>query len=191
MRLSQEVWTAWSYQGVVRAVLIAFKRDGDAELAHLLSNALTSVVRSVLNSTANTGSSAVDAIVIPPSRRDAYSQRGFRPLELVARQSGLRVECPFKVASHVTDQVGLTESERLRNLAHAFVPRVSMIAPRRQSLPRWRGKRVLLLDDIVTSGATLRELERATNALGAEVVGRIALAETPQRTPRKPPVTSS
>ncbi|WP_369688378.1 ComF family protein [Actinomadura macra] len=72
----------------------------------------------------------------------------------------------------VSDQAGLTVSERAANLAGALeaVPRAKVA-----------GRRVVLVDDVITTGATLAEAARALRAADAEVIGAATLAATQRR----------
>jgi predicted amidophosphoribosyltransferase len=72
----------------------------------------------------------------------------------------------------VADQAGLDTSGRARNLAGA-------LAARRCA----DGLRVVVVDDVVTTGATLAEATRALRAAGAEVLGAAVVAATVRRRP--------
>jgi predicted amidophosphoribosyltransferase len=73
----------------------------------------------------------------------------------------------------VTDQVGLGRAERAANKNHSLVARRSLSSVA-----------VILVDDIVTTGATLLEARRAVFAAGGTVVGLATLAETRRLLPR-------
>ena len=79
-------------------------------------------------------------------------------------------------------QKDLGSADRAVNLTGAFV-----------ALGRLDGRRFLVVDDVLTSGATIREAVRAIRAAGGEVVGGAALAFTPRSavTPLRGPVTSA
>ncbi|WP_242903273.1 ComF family protein [Actinomadura terrae] len=76
----------------------------------------------------------------------------------------------------VDDQAGLNATERAANLAGALEvnPRTDMT-----------GRRVLLADDVITTGASLAESARALRAAGAEVTAAATVAATPLRRPRR------
>jgi predicted amidophosphoribosyltransferase len=71
----------------------------------------------------------------------------------------------------VTDQVGLTHEQRARNLAGALVVRPTATA-------RLALRPVVLVDDVMTSGATLADAARAIRAVGGWPVGAAVLAAT-------------
>jgi predicted amidophosphoribosyltransferase len=77
----------------------------------------------------------------------------------------------------VADQAGLAAADRARNLATAM-------GVRRGWAGRTVGTAVIVVDDVVTSGATLVEAARALRAAGALVVGAVTVAATPRRTGR-------
>ena len=76
----------------------------------------------------------------------------------------------FAAARPHTSQKQLDVDERDRNLRGAFRLRHSVA-----------GHRILLIDDVVTTGATLREAARVLREGGAEVVGAAVVASTRRR----------
>jgi predicted amidophosphoribosyltransferase len=89
---------------------------------------------------------------------------------IVARESGLPCD-PFLLSrvKHTRQQVGLTKAQRQQNLQGAF--RVSADAKARLD-----GKRVLLVDDVLTTGATANAASRALLRGGAASVDILAFA---------------
>lgn len=98
------------------------------------------------------------------SRRYA---RGFNQAELLCAR--IPHDSSILIRTRRTrPQVGLTESERLRNLEGAFYASPTVI-----------GKRILLIDDVLTSGQTARECARALRTAGAAEVGFLAFCGEP------------
>lgn len=107
-------------------------------------------------------------IAVPPRNRKNYRKRGFDPALRLARKSfepRVRV-IALRANRKVSDQRVLSSSDRKTNLLGAF----------RSNLPP--GSRVILFDDVVTTGSTLREMARAVEEKGSIVVGVCVLAET-------------
>lgn len=164
------IMTAMPYAGVARSAITTLKQHGNRRIARSLGAALLSVAF------ADPASTLADLLVMPPSRHSAYRRRGFHPIELVAHAAGLSVMNPFTVDRLALDQRSLSASQRQTNLAGAF----SLRSGWESTLV---GKRVALVDDVVTTGATLAELTRAATEAGAEVVSAWVLTETVRRIP--------
>ncbi|MGH9578728.1 MAG: ComF family protein, partial [Terriglobales bacterium] len=101
-------------------------------------------------------------------------ERGFNPALEIARVVGrkLGVAILRGGASRVRDtgsQSGLKRAARQRNLRGAFAIDRDL-----------RGRRVAIVDDVLTTGATAQSLARALEAAGAEVCGVWVVARTPQ-----------
>lgn len=149
------------FEGVPARVVRALKEDGRTGLARALAPALQAAVEAV-------GGPAVVVVPVPTSRA-AFRRRGYRVVELVARRAGLRATPLLRQARATADQRGLARDERRRNVAGSL--RATDAA----------GLRVVIVDDVVTTGATLREAARALRAAGAEVVGAAVVAATPAK----------
>jgi len=104
-------------------------------------------------------------------------ERGFNPPGLVARELGraLGVRVDYDALERVRDtpsQTGLSRAGRLRNVAGAF-------ALRRPGTPL--PARIWLVDDVVTTGATLREAASVLRRGGVARVVGLCVARTPAR----------
>lgn len=159
-----EVVTGAEYAGVVRRLLLALKEEGRVDAAAPLA----ALLRAVL-STALAGGPVV--LVGPPGSYSRRLRRGYDPVELIVRAAGGRVARPLRRVRVSLDQKRLGRLDRRGNLDGAF----------RARRPFDTATSVVLVDDVVTSGATLLELRRAVEAAGGRVRGAIALARTPLR----------
>lgn len=154
------------YEGAAARVIRAVKEQGRTELVRVLAPALEAAV-AVAALAAMPDSGGVPAVVVPvPTSRAAMRRRGYRVVDLIARRAGLRTERLLLPAGVALDQRSLGRDERRRNAAGTMRARDAA------------GRRILVVDDVVTTGATLDEAVRALRAGGADVVGAAAVAAT-------------
>jgi predicted amidophosphoribosyltransferase len=185
------VWFGSDYTDVVARVLRAWKDRGRPDLTDPLSLILSELLRNVLDPAA-VGTDPVDPLVDPagtvlvpvPSRGAARRERGgdmwrdavLRAADRYRRDGGgpVRVAPVLTLGRRVRDQSGLTSVQRFRNLSGAMrVPRGgSGIVGRRACL---------VVDDIITTTATVGEAVRTLCDNGVKVVGVLALSATPRR----------
>lgn len=159
------VHTALRYESEVRRIVLAFKEEGRTDLARVLAFPLGEAIRASLLEHPG-------AVLVPvPSSREGYRRRGFDPVLWLLRRTGRRFERMLVPARTTAVQKSLGRKERAENLRDAFVARRSA-----------RGRRVILVDDILTTGATLSEASRALSAAGGTVVGAATMAFTPRLT---------
>ncbi|MBV2154223.1 ComF family protein [Kitasatospora sp. SUK 42] len=165
------------YAGPVRQLLLAHKERGALRLAGPLGEALGRAVRSALGARAG----AAPLLLVPmPSARAAVRARGHDPTLRLAgaaarslRRAGLdaRATPLLRHARPVADQAGLTAAERRRNLRGALTV-----------LPRARhglaDRQPVLVDDLVTTGASLAEAARALAAAGLTARAAATVAAT-------------
>ena len=118
----------------------------------------------------------VDAVMPIPLYKDRLRQREFNQSALIAKYTAkntgtsLLVDCLVKVRDTMP-QVGLTSMERRRNIKNAFeVEKKELI----------KGKDILLMDDVITTGATVRECSKVLKKAGAANVYVMALAHSPR-----------
>lgn len=180
-------WAVCAYAGPVRRAIVASKEDGRRALADALGLALGRSVDAAVRSTAGGRSGSPVWLVPVPSSASALRRRGDDPLLRLVRQAtvhlrrdGLPVALvpALRVRGRPDDQAGLGTAARAANLAG-----------RHDVHPRWRhrlgagpsGVRVILLDDIVTTGATLTEAARALVLGGAGDVRAAVVAATQRR----------
>ncbi|MBF4460875.1 ComF family protein [Pseudoclavibacter sp. VKM Ac-2867] len=177
------VVAACDYEGPVKALLASLKERGRADAARPLSLLLRSAVSAFADSARGSRQAAVRSgldsaawvpVLIPSSARSIRA-RGYVHLALLWEQAlpGTRSARALRLVRSVQDQAGLTASARADNLRCAFAAE-----------PGLAGARVVLIDDVVTSGATMREAVRALEMVGAVVVGGVVVAETVRRSAR-------
>lgn len=105
------------------------------------------------------------AAVPVPIHWSRRCQRGFNQAELIAEQMPLLLKGALVRARATRPQVGLSGSDRASNIAGAF--RASALVA---------GRKLILIDDVVTSGNTARECSQALLQAGAAEVGVLSFA---------------
>lgn len=162
---SVPVWSGLRFDGVPARIIRCLKEEGRTSLAGALAPALAAAV-------ARAGVREGDALIVPvPTSRAAFRRRGFRVVDLIALRAGLPVVRALRVARRTADQRGLDVYARRRNVAGSLVARGVA------------GARVVVVDDVLTTGATIDEAVRALRVAGAEVVAAATVAATPRRAP--------
>ena len=164
MPLGGDVIAAVPFAGRPRDVLLGFKYGNRRQLAHHFAGLLVNRLLA-----AGVRPRDIDVVTWAPTSRQRRQRRGFDQAELVARRVAAQMGVPCR---RLLDrdggpaQTGLDRATRL----HGPVFRAS---------PSAAGRRVLVVDDVVTTGSTLRSAEAAIRRAGAVSVRRAAVATTP------------
>lgn len=184
-------WTAGSYDDLARRLVSAHKERSALGLTRVLGERLALAVLALL-AAARLDEPAVvhgPVLLVPvPSARRAVRERGFDAGLALARAAARRLPGaragPLLVpARRVADQSGLGAVERQQNLAGAFHVRTGLLGASRLVTS---GAAVVVVDDVVTSGASLAEATRALRAGGVQVLGAATVAATVRRHPPGP-----
>jgi ComF family protein len=157
-------WCA-AFTGPVRAAVHALKYGGERRLVGPLAALMAERWRRT--------SRGGDLLVPVPVHAARRRERGFDQAEELARVVGriLDVEVATCLARRqkTTAQHALGRSDRARNVGHAFA-----VAPRREASVE--GRWVVLVDDVMTTGATLRGCAAVLHEAGARGVSALTLA---------------
>jgi predicted amidophosphoribosyltransferase len=184
-------WAATSYDGAVRAMILGHKERCLLGLARPLGGLLATAVLAALDDLdiAADGHPARVLLVPVPSRPSSVRQRGQDPTSNLVRVAAARLVTLGRPAACLTllrtrpglaDQAGLDAGARALNLAGAFrthTPTLRRLAGREGPV------HVVVCDDVLTTGATAAEAQRALRAVGLPSVAAVAVAATRRRTP--------
>ncbi|HSK09311.1 MAG TPA: ComF family protein [Vicinamibacterales bacterium] len=166
--------SAGEYAGALRQVLHALKYDGRESLARPVAALMRERGEAVLR-----GAGLVVPVPLNWLRR---WQRGFNQAEALARHLGLPV-CHALVRARATQpQVGLPAARRHRNVRGAFRPAAGPRAWTRMApaaATRVKGSVVVLVDDVATTGATLRACAEVLKGMGVREVRTLTAARAP------------
>lgn len=165
------LWRALEYGGAARGILLAFKDGGRADVAPALAAVLRRLVRAALAELPAELRGRVELATIP-STWAAYRRRGYAHVPLLLRRAGYRDSGALRAVRQTRDQSELNTRQRYANRERSLAVQDAC-----------RGQAVLIIDDIVTSGATILEADRAFRSAGSRVVGAVALARTERRFP--------
>ena len=149
--------SAFVYRGPVRSLVLLYKDRRRYPLSRLMGRALARHVRKTWPQ------AAWDAVVYVPSPWRRRWSRGFESAGLVAREAATLLGLPchrwLRPRKAPAAQKGLSRARRRENVRAAFTAR------RREV----EGRNLLLVDDVRTTGATLRECARTLSRAGATV----------------------
>ena len=158
--------SAYRSRGVVRFVILQFKYNRQLHLRHPVAEWLQEAMNDARLRDRN-----FDCIVPVPLHPARFRERGFNQAELLAKILGrginLTVSRALERTRYTTTQTAFDRTERMENLRGAFRLRKKIGV---------RGLRVLLVDDILTTGSTLSECARVLREAGTQSVYAVTAA---------------
>ena len=155
------------YENPLKEAIHKFKYDKIRELAEPLSEILIERLAD--------GFPRGDFVLVPiPLSRQREAERGFNQAEILAKKIGKAFEIPvcenvLRKIKNVAPQMKLKRSDRLENIKGVF--------SLRQNVEKIKNKTILLVDDVMTTGATLNEAGGVLKKAGAKNVWGLVLAK--------------
>jgi predicted amidophosphoribosyltransferase len=166
------------YQGAVKRVLISYKERGVVGVDRYLARPLRAAVKRLGAEVSLDGA----VVVCVPHSRPGWAKRGRHPTRHLVRVAGwahalapvraLRIPPSVRPVSTVSNQKSRSRRERL-SIPPTFVGGMDV-----------SGRRVLLVDDVLTTGISLEYAARAIDSCGGIVVAAAVVAATPPKTQR-------
>lgn len=156
------VLALWRYVAPADRVVLGFKYGGQAGVARLWARCIAATVQARLG--------PADQLLSMPMHPSRLAERGENPTDVLARALRRHLPAPTRLASATKTRItarqqGLDRAGRLANVAGAY----------RCDAPL-AGQRVLLVDDVLTTGASLMALAAAARGAGAASVGAVVMA---------------
>jgi ComF family protein len=165
---------AADYEGLVREATLTLKnkraRSVAEPLGDLIAGAVAREIAAAGGATGAAAGSAVDLVSWAPVSPARRRERGYNQAELLGRRVARRIRLPAAEALgrvNSPHQTGAPRAQRLTQVAGAFY-----------ATRRLDGLRVLLVDDVATTAATLEECARVLLAAGAAEVHAAVVARS-------------
>lgn len=155
---------SWSiFEGPVRSAVLNLKYHRNASLGEVLAHPLAEYVRTL--------DWQVDLVIPVPLGKERARERGYNQIGIVAKMVAAIRQWQYAPngltrTRETRSQVGLTAMERKANVMGAFRAEKEIVS----------GKRLLLMDDVATTGATISECSSALLQANAKVVYALTLA---------------
>ena len=162
-----EFYSIFKYEGIIRDTLIKYKFQNKAYLYKTFS-------KIILNNKKICGILKKYDIIIPvPIHKKRKHQRGYNQTELIAREiaNNTNLQLENKVLfkqKNVISQSELSKIDRKENIKNAF-----MI----QNIEKIKNKKVIIFDDIYTTGSTVNECSKILKLVGVKNIGILTIAK--------------
>lgn len=165
VRAFDRVVSAMQYTSGVKVAVLRLKKHDDADLVETMAEEMVAVLR------VRVDAAAFDAVACIPMWGKRQRGRGFNQSELLAREVAKLIGVPFrpllKKLYDTAEQKDLPLIERSGNLLGAF-----------DVCGDVKDLRVLLVDDLITTGSTLHEAAKMLSLYGASSVTALTFAAT-------------
>lgn len=153
------------YGGILKSLILKFKYESNYNVGYLLANFLIEIIKE--------SEIDIDIICYIPMIRKDERKRGFNQCKLIANEIGYNLNIPvsncIKKVKHTKEQKKLTKEERIKNLIGAFEV---------TSNEDIKNKRVLLIDDVMTTGATIDECTKILKKSGVKEIIVLTIAKS-------------
>lgn len=161
----EEFFSYGYYNGVLKKLILEFKYKQNFVAGKILAELLYDVIKNK--------KIEIDCIVFIPSSKEALKERGFNQCEYLAKEINkslkLKIYKDLIKAKNIKEQKLLSKEDRFKNIKGAFSLKTNK---------NIKNKRVLIIDDVVTTGATLYECEKLLRENGASEIKILTVAKS-------------
>lgn len=170
-----QTYSPFLYCKPLSDLILQFKAQNDCVAGEALAQLFSEKIQN-LRHTSQPPLQLPDLLTAVPSHWTKRWQRGFNPAEVFCRHISKDLNIPMYTAirrqkSQVHDQKKLSRKERNRAMRNAFIAKKPLV-----------GKHIAIVDDVMTTGATVNAVAYALKNAGASYVTVWALARTPSKT---------
>lgn len=160
-----EILSYGYYNDVLKKLILEFKYKQNFVAGRILAEFLNDLIKN--------SNLEIDCIIFIPSSKKALKERGFNQCEYLAKEINkfLKVDIYKDLikAKNIKEQKLLSKEDRFKNIKGAFSLKTNK---------NINNKRVLLIDDVVTTGATLYECEKLLRENGAYSIKMLTVAKS-------------
>ena len=166
-------FSAFKYASPVRQLITEFKQRRQLAVGEVLSQVLASRFQRLLSGPVHQHQATPDILIPMPLHPSRLKSRGFNQAEMIAnivsRQTSIACDTRrCRRVKQTEDQKGLTAADRHTNIKGAF----TVVQP-------LHAEYVIIVDDVMTTAATVSELARCLRQAGAGAIDVLTLARTP------------
>lgn len=153
------------YGGILKDLILSFKYNKNFTAGRVISELLLTLI--------NEEKIECDMICYVPMTKSSIKKRGFNQCEIIAKRISKKLNIPVSKAlikvKNTKEQKTLSKEERKNNIKDAFI-----IKENKEIL----NKRILLVDDVITTGTTLLECKKILEKSGAEKITILTIAKS-------------
>ena len=161
-----QAYACAAYQGAMRQLIHAFKFENRKYLKHFFVKTMTEFMNSHLTA------ATVDGILPVPIDKDRRLERGFNQSELISMEISRVFGIPHSSGNLIHLRPGAVQSQLAKNQRQLNVKGAFLV----RNADEFHSKRLLLIDDILTTGYTASECAKMLKKAGATSVTVLALA---------------
>jgi len=163
-KLTGVIAYGYFHDPILKKIIHQYKYEGISAAGEEIASLLVEVVKA--------NGIRFDVIAYAPVSRRRFNERGYNQAEILAKHLSKYFGKPFfreiSKIKHTPTQVGLKRKDRIHNLEGTIVVKNGEVL---------KGKRIIIIDDVLTTGATLNECARALRQAGARQVWGVVLAK--------------
>ncbi|MBU5454361.1 ComF family protein [Caproiciproducens sp. MSJ-32] len=162
---NSEIYSYAYYSGVIKEIILKFKYKKVFLAGNILADFLYELIQE--------NKIEADGILYVPCSKETLRRRGFNQCEIMARILGEKLDIPvyndlIKI-KNTKEQKILSREERFINIKNAF---------KLKNTNNVKDKRIILIDDVITTGATLLECEKILKENGVKEIKILTVAKS-------------